>query len=46
MRTNETFEHEIDGKPMRLIVIGGQSMDAHLSFTGEKAQGMYTKMEH
>ncbi len=44
MRTNETFEHEIDGKPMRLIVIGGQSMELPTYLLqGEKAQGYVYK---
>lgn len=40
MRTNETFEHVIDGKPKRLIVIGPQSMELPTYLLqGEKAQG-------
>jgi hypothetical protein len=44
MRTNETFEHIIDGKPMRLIVIGPQSVELPTYLLqGEKAQGYLYK---
>ncbi len=44
MRTNETFEHVLDGKPMRMIVIGGQDMELPTYLLqGEKAQGYLYK---